>query len=65
MQRNLPKKTFDEVIDEAYSHYMNTEFDGVDENGFHLLDTPRRNELTDDLLWRRILVRHLNDYLYN
>ena len=68
MQPNLPRKTFDELIDETFTEYLNNEFEETKgDPEFYPLDTPNRlpPEVVPNGTWRRLISRHLLPHFYN
>jgi hypothetical protein len=63
MQPKLSRKTFDDLISEAFINYLNTE--GMSE--FLPLDAPNRNPMqVPEGVWRILIAKHLSSpHSYN
>jgi len=67
MQPDLKRKKFDDLFNEAFTDYLNCEFDSSEgDPEFYLLDTPNRNPAQiQNAIWRRLIARHLLPHIYN
>jgi hypothetical protein len=68
MQPNLPRRKFDDLINEAFTEYLNHEYTSTKgDPEFYPIDTPNRlpPQVVPNGTWRRLIARHLIPHFSN